>query len=201
MLIRDQWFSFFIHQTCGNSGRAGCGSLKVSSPRKEAKFIVPLLTNERMDVLKSYGEPYTSLLGGNWERESRRKPISLKLSGGWRQEAWRIPWEFPGLRISRDSFPCSLAGTVVAARLVAQICVWMRNGLAVTWSSWPRDKAQHQGLGHVPQFLVGWCRRSVHRRPTARTDCKTLNPSCFKSRQTSRTAASAQGPVNGWGTV
>lgn len=64
-LIRVQWFSFFIHQTSGNSGRAGCGSLKVSSPRKEAKFIVPLLTNERMDVLKSCGESYISLLGGN----------------------------------------------------------------------------------------------------------------------------------------
>lgn len=57
---------------------------KLVLPRKEANFIVPLLTNERMDVLKSYGESYTSLLGGNWEGESRRKPISLKSSGGRR---------------------------------------------------------------------------------------------------------------------
>lgn len=138
----------------------------------------------------------------SWERESRRKPISLKKtislksSGGRRQEAWRIPGEFPGLRISWDLFPCSPTGTALWHR-----SVWMRNGLAVPWSSWPRAEAQQQGLGHVPQSLVGWCRQSVHRCPTVGTDCKTLNPFCFKSRQMSRTAVSTKSQVNGWGTV
>lgn len=118
-LIRAQWFIFFIHQTSGNSGQAGCGSLKVSSSKEGSKFHCPSANKWEDGCVKILWR--IVYLPSWWQlrrREQEKTDFSQVVRG---QEAWRMPWEFPGLRISWDLFPCSPTGTALWHR---SVCEW-----------------------------------------------------------------------------